>query len=290
MTRSLSQCLIVATAALSLAACADKKNSPSPMEATPAPTGTPSSMSSNDMGSGSASASASQDSTEDMLQRVQMIHVMEIQAGKMAKAQGSNQKVKDFGDKLVRDHEQGQQRLQQLAQQKGIALSMNEPTMMRGTDATHSTTPSGSGSGSMATGSTTATGTTGSTSGSHSGSHDASMMGMPADMQASMAAMERLKTMKGKEFDSAFMRQMVKDHEQALMMIQSFQTRVQGDAAIQQELQTLTASIKAHRDMAQTIVSSLGGASPDRVNTSGSSAPSQPSATTTPSSTQPKNR
>jgi putative membrane protein len=49
-------------------------------------------------------------------------NLFEIQAGQLAQERAQNQDVKQFAQKLVQDHQQANQKLQQIAQSKGIDL------------------------------------------------------------------------------------------------------------------------------------------------------------------------
>jgi putative membrane protein len=182
-------------------------------------------------------ASGTAGANEEMAQlfhRMHMVNRMEMEAGKLAAERATNPRVKEYAMMLQRDHQTADERVQQLATQQGITLESGMG---------HSTGMHSGESGTM------------------HGSGGASQGMMEGhDMHESMQAMERLKTMRGREFDLAFMQQMVKDHEKVLSMLESFRPRIQ-DTAIQQETAQLMTSIRAHRDAAQTIVAALPGAS-----------------------------
>ena len=48
--------------------------------------------------------------------------IAEVEMGKLAKEHGSNQAVKDFGQRMIDDHTKAGDELKQVAQQKGITL------------------------------------------------------------------------------------------------------------------------------------------------------------------------
>jgi putative membrane protein len=236
MTRSTTKLLVLA-AVLALGACARQDAARSTSEANrPAGTTTDRTM------TGSAEAN---DPTAQMFQRIHMVNLMEMDAGKLAVERATSQKVREYGTMLVRDHQNADQRIQKLATDRGVTLAsdMQDARMQ-------------SGSGTEG-----ATGRESGTAHGSGGASEGSMMGAGGDdMHESMAAMEKLKTMRGRDFDLTFMQQMVKDHDKVLSMLESFRPQIQ-DTAIQQEAQQLMTSIRQHRDQAQTIFASLPGAS-----------------------------
>jgi putative membrane protein len=94
--------------------------------------GTDTTAASNDNANGTSGANAGatsaklSDSEKQLLQNIADADKAEIEMGQLAQSNGSSQKVKDFGQKLVDDHTQNNQQLQQLAQQKGVQLSVQE--------------------------------------------------------------------------------------------------------------------------------------------------------------------
>src|SRR5438309_6211321 len=79
----------------------------------------------NGSNAGSTSAKLS-DSEKQLLQNIADADKAEIEMGQLAQNNASSPKVKDFGQKLVDDHTQNNQQLQQLAQQKGVQLTAEE--------------------------------------------------------------------------------------------------------------------------------------------------------------------
>src|SRR5207253_9827504 len=99
--------------------------------------------------------------TEGMIQRVHLVNMMEIHAGQLAKQRAQSQQVKDFADRISRDHQQADQRVKQIAQQKGITLddSMMGMGGMSSTDSSmHGGSSSTGSSSSTSVGSGTASG------------------------------------------------------------------------------------------------------------------------------------
>jgi putative membrane protein len=87
---------------------------------------------SNDTANGTSGSNAGtttaklSDSEKQLLQKISDADKAEIEMGQLAQSNASSPKVKDFGQKLVDDHTQNNQQLQQLAQQKGVQLQDEE--------------------------------------------------------------------------------------------------------------------------------------------------------------------
>lgn len=65
---------------------------------------------------------------QDFIMKAAQGGLAEVKLGNIAKQNGGNDAVKQFGDKMVSDHSQANDQLRQLAQQKGISLPSN-PSM-----------------------------------------------------------------------------------------------------------------------------------------------------------------
>ena len=76
----------------------------------------------NNTGAPSSTSAKLSDSEKDLLQKVADADKAEIAMGQLAQTNASSDKVKQFGQKLVDDHTQNSQQLQQIAQQKGVQL------------------------------------------------------------------------------------------------------------------------------------------------------------------------
>lgn len=73
--------------------------------------------------SGSASAGKSlSKSDQNIMREMAMSNLAEIEAGKIALSQSKNDQVRNFAQKMIDDHQQSQQELEQLAQAKGVTL------------------------------------------------------------------------------------------------------------------------------------------------------------------------
>jgi putative membrane protein len=228
----------------------------------------------------------------------------EVMLGRMASERASSDEVKQFGQHMVDDHTKSNQELMQLASTKGITMpamtdmggSMTSTGATSGTGTTMSNTQT-SASGSQATGSTgqtsgsqstgsqstgsqtsgstdrsgTGTQTSGSTtgmSGQGTGAHGGHMMG-PKHQKL----MDRLSGLSGAEFDREFMKQMVKDHEDAVSDFQKQSTRGK-DSDIRAFAARTLPTLQEHLRMAREIDSRVRGGSnttTNKNNTSGDS-------------------
>jgi putative membrane protein len=61
-------------------------------------------------------------SDQELMKTIAQANLGEIEGGKLALSQSNNDKVKAFAQKMIDEHTQAQQQLQQLAQAKGVEL------------------------------------------------------------------------------------------------------------------------------------------------------------------------
>lgn len=79
-----------------------------------------------------------------------------------------------------------------------------------------------------------------------------------ADMQAQMAATDRLKTLSGAEFDRVFTSGMIADHEKAIGMLRSAAQQA-NDPDVRKLLEGMVPILEQHRDIAQQLHGDLSG-------------------------------
>lgn len=80
--------------------------------------------------SGTSGASSSQTKSgaqvskadQQMMREMAQTNLAEIEAGKLAKEKSQDKQVQEFAEKMIDDHTQAQEQLQELAQQKGVTL------------------------------------------------------------------------------------------------------------------------------------------------------------------------
>ena len=80
----------------------------------------------NSAASQSSTSAKLSDDEKQLLQKISDANKAEIEMGQLAQSNASSPKVKDLGQKLVDDHTQNNQQLQQIAQQKGVHLQDEE--------------------------------------------------------------------------------------------------------------------------------------------------------------------
>jgi len=182
-------------------------------------------------------------SDEMVLMRVHRTNLMEIRLGQLAQTNGRSSRVKSYAQRIVRDHKAADQKVTTLAQRLGITLGRGFDSAGNrygrdrgrwGTDSTEGrydrdTTERGYGRrDTTASDSTnrgynqrydTAQGNQGSMYGRDSTGRD--------EMRDRALAMQRLKTLHGAAFDSAFANAMVDGHNKAISMLENAQTTVQ---------------------------------------------------------------
>jgi putative membrane protein len=59
---------------------------------------------------------------QKMMRDIAQTNLAEIETGKLAQEKSQNEKVKEFAEKMVEDHTDAQEKLQELAEQKGVQL------------------------------------------------------------------------------------------------------------------------------------------------------------------------
>lgn len=69
-----------------------------------------------------AETAAGQDLTQRVLSRMHQVNQMEMQAGKLAWEKGNSESVRNYGERLFRDHRFGDRKVTGLAEARGIKL------------------------------------------------------------------------------------------------------------------------------------------------------------------------
>jgi putative membrane protein len=170
----------------------------------------------------------------EILQVLATVDQGEIADGQMAQRMARSSQVKSYARELVASHTKS------LAQDRRLAKTANVTlNTMGGTGTTDSAQKAGA----------TASATTPSTSGS-TGNVATQLQTM--HQQTS----ERLKSLKGADFDSAFVNAQVMGHQQVLALLQSAGSQAQ-NSDISQHLATATKEVQEHLDRAQKLQQSL---------------------------------
>lgn len=66
--------------------------------------------------------SANKEQVSEVLSDLHMTNRMEIEMGRLAKEKGASQAVRQFGDKLMKDHQQADKQTMEVAQAQGVKL------------------------------------------------------------------------------------------------------------------------------------------------------------------------
>jgi putative membrane protein len=160
-------------------------------------------------------------SDQDVLTEIHMVNETEIQAGNIAKTNASSKQVKDFAEMLVRDHTKADKQVMSLAKSMNIEL----PSMSDVAGSSYG----GSGSSTQ---------------------HDEAVQ--------AQQTLDRLKGMKGAEFDREFLSAMVQGHERAIAKLMTAQAQHKGDE-IGKLIGKLLPTIKKHLETASRLQEQLGG-------------------------------
>jgi len=179
---------------------------------------------------------------ELVLRQIHQTNLKEIQAGQLAQRNGSSAKVKEFGARLVRDHQAADKKVVALAKQFGIALPAAQDKGRGREQFGRDTTDR---QGSMARRDTTGMADT------------TNRQSYPQSYQQHGEAKDelaQLRTLRGPAFDTAFANAMVQGHDQAISLLEMAQGQVQ-----REELRSFIAStlptLREHLQMAQSLAS-----------------------------------
>ena len=188
-----------------------------------------------------AGALAAQGALSDdiVLRQIHRTNLEEIRMGQLAQRNGSSAQVKQYGATLVRDHQAADQKVVALAKQLRIALPQERGQMSRGPGRDSVDRP-----GYMSRRDLTADSTTG-----QDDSQSSAPRGEAPDPQG-----ERLRSLRGAAFDTAFANAMVEAHTRAINLLELAQGQAQHE-----ELRSLIAStlptLREHLQSAQSVAS-----------------------------------
>ncbi len=188
-----------------------------------------------------AGALAAQGALSDdiVLRQIHRTNLEEIRMGQLAQRNGSSAQVKQYGARLVRDHQAADQKVVALAKQLRIALPQERGQMSRGPGRDSVDRP-----GYMSRRDLTADSTTG-----QDYSQSSAPRGEAPDPQG-----ERLRSLRGAAFDTAFANAMVEAHTRAINLLELAQGQAQHE-----ELRSLIAStlptLREHLQSAQSVAS-----------------------------------
>jgi putative membrane protein len=183
-----------------------------------------------------------------VLRQMHRTNLEEIQVGQLAQRNGSSAKVKDFGARLVRDHQAADKKVLSVAKQVGIALPA---TQDKGRAREQWGRDSTDRQGSMMRRDTTGQADTTSRQGypqSYQQRGDSTDRGM----QDGERTVEKLRSLHGAAFDTAFANAMVKGHERAINLLEMAQGQVQHEEVRSLITSTLP-TLREHLQIAQSL-------------------------------------
>jgi putative membrane protein len=170
---------------------------------------------------------------EKLLNKLHAKNLTEIELSKMAATKSDNQQVDEFANMLVRDHQQADQKIQQLAKTKNITLKT--PLEQEVARSPESQTP-------------------------------ADKQVADAKKQEKQADKERLQAMSGEQFDREYTMTMARNHNNTLAMLSKAKLDI-SDPEAKKLIGELEPTIRQHAERAETLARQLGGNPSQTVNT-----------------------
>jgi len=208
---------------------------------------------------GSASGGKLKHSDRRFLEKVADSNRAEIALANLAATQASNQRVKDFAQKLVTDHQQVTQELQQLAQQKGIDLP-EHGSRASAAASYNNTGDNRSGLNDQPDANGSRANTNATNPGAATGrDHDMSTASTASDDLSWGAKHDYNKLSKesGADFDKKFINDMVDDHQEDIKMFEK-KAKDADDPQVRDFASRVLPHLQEHLQMAQDLKNQLG--------------------------------
>jgi predicted outer membrane protein len=224
-------------------------------------------------------ASATDEDTRMFIKKAAKHGLVETRLSQLAVERASNDSVRTFAEMLVRDHQHANARLAAISSRRGIMIpteglvaasesvsgttagkmamdetdSTETDRSVSGTAGTSRTTPRStvggqSGSQAPAGGSASARSGTG-TSGMVGSSHDSDMSKVMKEVDEKV---EELSDKTGKEFDRAYVKEMIKGHKDSIALFEDA-TKRNTDAELSGFAQTNLPTLRAHLNRAEAL-------------------------------------
>ncbi len=171
----------------------------------------------------------------------------EIELANLAKENSSSSQVKNFADRIIKDHKSADDQVLAFANSHNIDLNAVHSQMSAMKEARSSGSQSPAVGGAADDHARTAEG------GMKAGMGHEGMAEHKAEHQATL---EKLRTLKGAEFDREFVRVMVKDHQMVIDRLTTARSRI-SDAELTSLVDKLLPTLKQHLSMAQKLQDSL---------------------------------
>ena len=184
--------------------------------------------------SGAGSTMAITGGDPEILNVLAVVDQGEVQDGQLAQRQARNARVKSYARELVQAHTKSLQKDRQLAKAANVELMKMNAT---GTDSANRRSDTSAAATAGASGNA----------------------GVPAQLhQMHMQAMQQVRSLKGADFDSAFVNAQVMGHQQVLDLLQRSQNQAQ-NADVQNHLADAVKEVQGHLDRARELQQSLAG-------------------------------
>ncbi len=192
--------------------------------------------------SGAMGEARDEDREAMLLGFIHHVNQREIEMGNLARANGSSKQVKDFADRIIKDHKSAEEQVQKLANSRHIDLSALHRRAAEMKDQLESERRSRA---------------VGSATGEYAFMTEPGRGDETAQAMAEHKAMsEKLRKLKGAEFDREFTRGMVKDHQMVIERLTRARTRTK-DPEITSLVDKLLPTLKEHLSTAQKLQDSL---------------------------------
>jgi len=183
----------------------------------------------------------------------------EVALAQLAQQRASSPQVKQYAQMLLSDHEKMNNQIEQLAQQKGVKISsmsdedMNESTSGESSSArgTGNYGQTGTAAATTGAGGTTTNGTPAATASTNSDmSRHHGMAGMHEDR-----TYRELASKSGSDFDHAYLKDMVDDHQKDVKMFQK-EAKDAKDPDLRSFASAQVSTLQQHLERAQALTSS----------------------------------
>jgi putative membrane protein len=162
----------------------------------------------------------------------------EIKMGKMAQEKGESQEVKDFGQRLVTDHQNADKRVMQVAQQEGIELKEMKDGHKYGDKKDHKTDDDGTDDDKVD---------------AYDKNADAGVKKSDDDNKMNeKAKWEELKNATGADFDRRFTMMAAKGHAKTIGKLQKAQDEIDSDP-VKQLIAELLPTLQQHQQVAEQL-------------------------------------
>ena len=178
----------------------------------------------------------------------------EIMLSQLALEKSQNDEVKNFAKKMITDHSQVGQQLAQIAQTKGLSVP---PTNAFEVAANAATPPNVGGTADTSPGRTAESPRGSEQKRADSQTEKDKPFGMTQIPQSDLNAVKKLQDKTGSEFDTAYVSEMVKDHQQTISKFEQA-SRSATDPELKQFASSTLSKLREHSHMAEQLAQTTG--------------------------------